>query len=236
MHREMGRWSFLVVLLLAGCSASSPYMHEPAGEPSLAFLCDEEMCGFYPYEGLVEATGEEEEAAGASPGTVVLARNGGTAVGIALPGAPGSSPGRYRGWPLRLPEDRGPVFVIPWRNHLLRNLLPSQKQLLEEAERRMRRPHERHHIFPQELELKKWFTLKGINIHEHTLFIDKELHARLHRGPRGGPWNEAWRQFKQQNEGATEEELWRHAWELCVRFGLYGPIEPYYRHLRIPLP
>jgi uncharacterized lipoprotein (TIGR02269 family) len=135
-----------------------------------------------------------------------------------------------------LPEDREPVFVIPWKNHHLRNLLPSQKQLLEEAARRMNRPHERHHIFPQEQELKEWFTVKGINIHEHTLFIDKELHAKLHRGPRGGPWNEAWRQFKRQNEGATKEELWRHAGELCVRFGLYGPIEPYYRQLRVPLP
>jgi hypothetical protein len=41
-------------------------------------------------------------------------------------------------------------------------------------------------------------------------------------------WNEAWRQFKRQNEGASAEQVWQFAGELMSRFGLMGPLVPYH--------
>ena len=46
-------------------------------------------------------------------------------------------------------------------------LLPSQQQMLEEAEAERNKPHEKHHIFPQAF--RAWFTRKGINIDEYVI-------------------------------------------------------------------
>ncbi|HEX5753135.1 MAG TPA: TIGR02269 family lipoprotein [Archangium sp.] len=236
----MRRWVLLLGVLLAGCAASGPSSRgEEALEEAdtcLALLCDEEVCGFFRCEDVavdgVASSGGPEAEEGAEPGRVVLARTGSTTVGINLPSP--VTPMRYRGWPLRYPGEREPVFVIPWKNHPLRNLLPSQKQLIAEANERFNRPHEKHHIFPQEF--KAWFKEKGIDIHQWTMLIEKDLHARIHRGPSGGPWNAAWRQFKMMNNKATQEEIWKYAWELCVRFGLYAPLRPYYGSVPLPPP
>jgi uncharacterized lipoprotein (TIGR02269 family) len=150
---------------------------------------------------------------------------------------PGYNP-HLRNWgsPLRLPGEQGAVFVIPWGNHHHRHLLPSQKQLIEEANTRLNRPHEKHHIFPQEF--KVWFKLKGIDIHQWTMLIETDLHKRIHRGKEGGPWNAAWRRFIEEKGGkqVTQEEIWKHAWELCVRFGLMAPLRPYYGGKPLPPP
>ncbi|RKI00654.1 DUF2380 domain-containing protein, partial [Corallococcus sp. AB030] len=55
------------------------------------------------------------------------------------------------------------------------------------------------------------------------------LAGRLHsNGPKGGMWNEAWRDFKRKNNGAQAEEIFKHAGELIYRFQLLGgPIEKY---------
>jgi hypothetical protein len=60
--------------------------------------------------------------------------------------------------------------------------------------------------------------------------IPKSFHSWLHSGgPRGGQWNEAWRQFVIQNkETATQEDIWRHAFELMNRFYLNGALASYY--------
>ncbi|WPB76573.1 TIGR02269 family lipoprotein [Archangium violaceum] len=235
----MSRWGLLLGVLLAGCAASGPSSRgEEALEEAdtcLALLCDEEVCGFFRCEDVaadaVAASGDTE-AADAESGRVVLARTGSTTVGINLPSP--VTPMRYRGWPLRYPGEREPIFVIPWKNHHLRNLLPSQKQLIAEANERFNRPHEKHHIFPQAF--KAWFKEKGIDIHQWTMLIEKQLHERIHRGARGGPWNDAWRRFMTANPVVTEEDIWKHAWELCVRFGLVAPLQPYYGSVRQPPP
>ncbi|ATB50407.1 hypothetical protein MYMAC_006063 [Corallococcus macrosporus DSM 14697] len=89
---------------------------------------------------------------------------------------------------------------------------------------------EKHHIFPQAEDLARWFERQGVKIHDYTMPIPRHVHQRIHRGgERGGDWNNAWREFKDANEGATPAEIFRHAGELIHRFELMGgPIQPYY--------
>jgi uncharacterized lipoprotein (TIGR02269 family) len=97
------------------------------------------------------------------------------------------------------------------------------------------KPYERHHIYPQAEDLKGWFVEKGIDIHQWTLALEVEDHRRIHRGPKGGPWNEAWRRFRRANRGATKQEIELHAGRLIYEFNLYGVVIPYRRQLlRLP--
>lgn len=237
----MNRWlrlGLLLVGVLSGCAGAGSSLREAESlEASyvevdreetgacLAFLCDEEVCGFFRCEEVAEdaALGRVVKTRGASP------------VSVYLPGY-GNSPARYWGRPLPEPGEDSAVFIIPWRNHHLRHLLPGQQKLIEEADEKLNRPHEKHHIFPQAF--KKWFELRGIEIHRWTMFIETDLHRRIHRGPSGGPWNEAWAQFIEEKEGkaVSKEEIWNHAWELCVRFGLMAPLQPYYGRPKLPPP
>ena len=47
-------------------------------------------------------------------------------------------------------------------------------------------------------------------------------------GPDGGQWNEAWRRFQDDKPLATAEQMWAFAGELMSRFGVNGPLVPYY--------
>jgi uncharacterized lipoprotein (TIGR02269 family) len=96
----------------------------------------------------------------------------------------------------------------------------------------------KHHLFPREENLAKWFKIQGINIHEWTMLLPEPVHLRIHRGARGGSWNEAWRQFKRANEDrqVSPEELLRKAFELSLRFDIAGPISPYYSPVPPPGP
>ncbi|WP_309892458.1 DUF2380 domain-containing protein [Archangium sp.] len=59
--------------------------------------------------------------------------------------------------------------------------------------------------------------------------VDARFHQWLHSGgPDGGQWNEAWRQFQRENGRATAEQMWAFAGELMSRFGVNGPLMPYY--------
>jgi uncharacterized lipoprotein (TIGR02269 family) len=241
----MKTWGLLLGVWLAGCAASSSALleetaleatrQESGGEGAdtcLALLCDEEVCGFYRCEDVagVVAAGEEE----AAPGSVVRTWANPSAVSVY---PPGYNPHlRHWGSPQRVPGEQGAVFIIPWKNHHHRHLLPSQKQLIEEANAKLNRPHEKHHIFPQAF--KEWFESKGIDIHQWTMFIETDLHKSIHRGKNGGPWNEAWRQFirGQRGKEATKEEIWKYAGELCVRFGLMAPLLPYRGGMQLPPP
>ncbi|WP_331096665.1 DUF2380 domain-containing protein [Archangium sp.] len=58
--------------------------------------------------------------------------------------------------------------------------------------------------------------------------LPRSIHRRLHSGsPKGGQWNEAWRQFKEDNAGVGSQELWRFAFELMFLFNVNGPLVPY---------
>jgi uncharacterized lipoprotein (TIGR02269 family) len=94
---------------------------------------------------------------------------------------------------------------------------------------RPKEPYEKHHVFPQEERLALWFKAQKIDIHAFTIRLPRSFHQWLHSGgPDGGQWNEAWRRFKVDNEGATAEQMWAFAGELMSRFGVNGPLVPYY--------
>ncbi len=134
--------------------------------------------------------------------------------------------------PLAPPQ---PVLIIPWHGTSPALLPPGHVLRLESLEQPRGKPYEKHHIYPQADDLKEWFEKKGIDIHQWTLALEVEEHRRIHRGARGGPWNEAWRRFKNDNPDATRLEMELHAGKLIYEFNLYGVVVPYRRQLlRLP--
>ncbi len=213
-------WLLVWGVLLASC-ASAPDVRTDAETPeavssfeegcederSVVLLCTQGECGFFPCREL-------------EPGKVVLARGGG---GVAPPAAPGGAPRRWWGvWPW-MRRDSEPVLTFRFYRHfdakppVLHQLPPGR--------------YVRHHIFPQARDLRTWFEQQGVqNIHNFTLVIPEHLHRRIHGGgARGGRWNEAWREYKENNPLASPAEIYRHAGELIFRFELAGPLLPYYR-------
>ena len=205
-----------------GSGESASFEEWCAQEGSLVPLCGAGQCGMYRCQEVMEEL--------APAGQVKLARTG----GAVLP-SPGGSAQRYWGSADGLPRNAKPVFIIPWGPKP--PLLPSQKKMLEELEAEWRKPHEKHHIFPQEQELKEWFAIKGINIHEFTMLLLVDVHRRIHHPPpKGGAWNEAWRKYKDAHFNAPKEEIYRYAGQLIYEFGLAGPVVPYYRQWTQPPP
>ncbi|MGZ3457455.1 MAG: SitA6 family polymorphic toxin lipoprotein, partial [Archangium sp.] len=135
-----------------------------------------------------------------------------------------------RWWGIRLDVPSvEPIFEIPWNNWKVRQRL-DLKEYRVYCIPRPQEPFEKHHIFPQEEDLAKWFKEQGIDIHAFTIRLPQSFHQWLHSGgPRGGQWNEAWRQFvREKGENAKQEDIWRFAGELMMRFGVNGPLVPYY--------
>jgi uncharacterized lipoprotein (TIGR02269 family) len=175
-------------------------------------LCGEEHCTLWRCQDLVEVDAAH----------VIPARG---PLGLRPPLV--GNPTRWWGRPLAAPTNVEPVFEIPWHNWRTRAQLKHWKHPLTCMV--PPEPLEKHHIFPQQQRLAKWFEGKHIDIHAFTIRLPKSFHAWLHSGgPEGGQWNEAWRQFAMENPGATTEEIWRFAFELMSRFGLNGPLVPYY--------
>lgn len=201
---------------------AAPFAELCAQQGSLVPLCGEGQCGLYPCREVVASL--------STSGQVLLARTG----GMVLP-SPGSSAQRYWGSADGLPRNSNPVFIIPWGPKL--PLLPSQTKMLEEWEAERRKPHEKHHLFPQEQGLKEWFASKGINIHEFTMPLLVEVHRRIHHPPPpGGAWNEAWRKYQKDHLLAPKEEIFKYAGRLIYEFELVGPVVPYYRRWTQPPP
>jgi len=96
----------------------------------------------------------------------------------------------------------------------------------------------KHHLFPQAQEFREWFKKNSIDVHAWTMVIPEQVHLRIHRGANGGPWNEAWRQFKDANphRRVSQEEMMRKAFELAYRFDIVGPLVPYSHQLVPPGP
>jgi uncharacterized lipoprotein (TIGR02269 family) len=135
--------------------------------------------------------------------------------------------------PQGLPQHVQPVFITPWNASSPALLPPGKVKFLAGHEQPRGKPYEKHHIYPQAL--KAWFTDKGIDIHQWTLALEVEEHRRIHRGPNGGPWNAAWRRFRDDNLVATKLEIELHAGKLIYEFNLYGVVVPYSRQLlRLP--
>ncbi|XXF81683.1 TIGR02269 family lipoprotein [Myxococcaceae bacterium GXIMD 01537] len=218
----------LLGALLASCASSGPASRgvvEAEAEPvsweegwadsrCVTVLCGEGSCAF------VRCRDTRHEQAG----QVVLARGG--APPVVAPPAPRGSPRRWWAGGLWLPEDREPVFVIPWNGgNTHRRLRPDVDALLRGGK------WVHHHIFPQEARLALWFSRQGIDIHQFTLVIPQRVHVRIHSGgSRGGQWNDAWREFvdARPKRPVPQAEIWAHAHELIRRFGLNpGPFEPY---------
>jgi uncharacterized lipoprotein (TIGR02269 family) len=236
------RWWLLACYLLVACAATqhvesvadgceaaaetAPFSQLCAEDSSLLALCVEEQCGVYRCREVAELL---------TPGKVVLARvrpplplNPGTGTTRTdLPPLPSPGPGseRYRGsaqGPLR---DIQPVFIIPWGPRPQPELLPSQKQLLADAQAQRSKAYEGHHIYSRAF--RKWFTRQGIDIDAYILPLEMEEHRRIHHGPSGGPWNAAWEKFIDDYPNAPPEQIHRYAGQLIYEFGLFGVILPY---------
>ncbi|MFP2905314.1 TIGR02269 family lipoprotein [Pyxidicoccus sp. 3LFB2] len=182
----------------------------------VTFHCVEDACGLFRCEDVESEFGRVVRARGA----------------YVIPPSAVRSPQRNWAYPWQLPGRPEPVFVIHWHG---RELLPSQKKMLEMAKALASKPREKHHIFPRQEGLREWFERQGINIHKETMLLDLDTHHRIHKGPDGGPWNQAWRNFRDANQRATREDMYRYARELIVRFDLYGPILPYHLLLGPPI-
>jgi uncharacterized lipoprotein (TIGR02269 family) len=229
MNRLMGRWVWLqVAISLVACATTPPTESEGQGfeeaaeavpyeelceqESSLVALCAGEQCGLYRCWEVREHWAH---------GRVVLARH-------PVGGLPNPLNGVRRNWgsAQQLPQDTRPVFIIPWKHKP--PLLPSQQKMLEEAAKERRKPHEKHHIFPQAF--RQWFTNRGIDIDEYVLPLEVEKHRSIHRGANGGPWNDAWRKFiEKKRTTASKEEIYRYAGQLIYEFELFGPVIPYWK-------
>jgi len=212
----------------AGCEQGAASFEEVCQhERSLLAVCAGDQCAAYRCWEVVESlrVGQVVRARWNRPPPPVPAPRGQTRpeVGTAWTGPQG------------LPQQMRPVFLLPRNSSSPLLLPPGQIVVLEEPQPQRGKPYEKHHIYPQARDLKEWFEGKGINIHEWTLALEVEEHRRIHRGANGGPWNEAWRQYRNANRDATKLEIELHAGQLIYEFNLYGVVVPYSRQLlRIP--
>jgi RHS repeat-associated protein len=83
----------------------------------------------------------------------------------------------------------------------------------------------KHHIFP--VELKARFLKAGVRVNSHTMELIETLHKEIHRGPGGGPWNQAWHEFFAANPEATAADVYQKGQEMIEEFGLWGRMREY---------
>lgn len=179
---------------------------DPAEDQCVNLLCLGDACGFYRCEDLA-AEVEPARFPPARPPTAAA--------------APGSGPRRNWGGGKKLP--RGAVMVFPNWNGEPKRVIPPSHQLTAGR-------WEKHHIFPQAKEFALWFDRQGVKLHHYTMPIPYDVHRRIHGGDaKGGAWNQAWRDYKRLNPGASPTAIYKHAGELIHRFQLTGGlIQPYY--------
>nr|WP_245767498.1 TIGR02269 family lipoprotein [Stigmatella erecta] len=218
------------MVLLSACTTPSPALgawedahpagpsrcDEPEADQCVLLACDEGGCGVFGCEDLAP------DAVSRPPGGSHVD----PARGIRLPFR---APGTHRNWRRAgLREDAKPRMTFHFRYR--QGFLPAFPRL----EGRLIK----HHLFPQEARLATWFRSNGINIHEWTMLVPEQVHLRVHKGARGGPWNEAWRHYYEAHSArpVTREELLRKAFELALRYDLAGPIHSYYSPVPPPGP
>ncbi|NMO19069.1 TIGR02269 family lipoprotein [Pyxidicoccus fallax] len=191
---------------------------DPGADLCTTFICGVGACALYSCEDV-------------DPGRLVRAQ---VAVPVrpptpARPFPTPTSPQRYWGSMQGLPADAEPIFIIPW-NETSEEYAARLRRELEETPTRT---WVKHHVFPQAF--KRWFERQGVNIHEWTLVIDKQVHERIHRGKSGGPWNAEWDAYIRLNPFAKQQAIHLFAVQMIFRFDLAGPVVPYYDKKFIPL-
>jgi len=213
---------------LAGCAGSAPSVRSKYGaqpavvsgeeacrEPTaLILLCGEDACAFYRCSEVALLENAPRRAVPYDGGPDKDAR---AKVVLALAGVEEE--------PQTLADDSfmelghtGPVFFIhfgPRRPH------PLPPGLRAEAERRARLAQVLHHVFPPDEEFRGWFVSKGIDPEDWTIPVVAQDYFGIHEGPQGDLWNAAWRELMRAAPQATATEIWSHAGELCLRFGLF---------------
>ncbi|RKH65270.1 SitA6 family polymorphic toxin lipoprotein [Corallococcus llansteffanensis] len=209
----------LLTTLVGGCTSASLPALDPWSEAKhsaegacaeedrcVTLVCADDLCGLY----RCEDTG------------ALLARGGGVRPPVAA-SAPSSGPRRNWGSAQPLPGDREAIFVIRWYNH------PPAP-----APTDGRKPSGsgwvRHHLYPQDPRLSAFFKLRAnINVHDFTMVIPRAEHVRLHgAGGRGGPWNQAWRDFALKHPNATPKQIQEQLTRMIIEFDIMGPILPYH--------
>jgi uncharacterized lipoprotein (TIGR02269 family) len=216
----MRGWAPGLVAGLLGCaSAGMPPLERlessweqcrpDAGDRCVATFCTETECALFFCEDL-------------TPPRVVRTRTS-----TPVPVAPGGTAQRYWGSAQGLPGDRLPILVFRWYP---RERLPSEVRRQQALEEWARKPKEKHHLFPQQY--TAYFLSKGINVHDYVMAIDKDLHARIHRGQDGGPWNDEWRAFFSRTYGrATKPQHFEQASKMIQEFGLFGLTTTYWQSI-----
>ncbi len=219
------RLLLLALLLLSSCATPSPAMRaweetarneatsceSQGADQCIVLACDAGECGVFGCEDVAW----EVVAHTSRDRRVELARGY---------RPPARGPGPSRNWRRTgLRDDAHPRMTFHFRYR--HGFLPAFPRLEGKLVK--------HHLFPQEPRLAEWFKAQGIDIHAWTMVIPEHIHLRIHRGARGGPWNDAWREFLQANRyrRMSQEELLRKAFELAFRFDIVGPIIPYSHQL-----
>jgi uncharacterized lipoprotein (TIGR02269 family) len=209
----------LATVLLSACGASSVGLRawEDAGSAAsceqeeadqcVAIACDEGTCGLFDCE---DVTAEAVALAPRTPGVE-------RAQAYRAPWRPPA----FRNWrSMGLRPDSRPRMTFHFRYR--QGFLPALRQ---EPGNRVK-----HHLFPQQEYLARWFKERGVDIHQFTMLIPEHIHREIHGGNgRGGRWNQAWREYHAANQRreVSPEELHRKAVELIFRFELTGPVIPY---------
>lgn len=226
----MRLWLLLLVATLPSCATTAA--HEDVYDPTAAWdtadvnddecedsgddrcltpACTPAGCGLYRCEDL-------------APGRIVRTR------GVSAVRPPANS---QRNWGNSqvLPGDALPVMVFQWYRP---EELPSQQEFRRRLDEWRKRPHERHHIFPQAFQA--YFASRGINVHDWVMVIDAGVHARLHKEKERGPWNTEWKAWRKKTKGIAEKhEHFEQAAYMIARYNLWGLPITYWQTLP-PLP
>jgi uncharacterized lipoprotein (TIGR02269 family) len=229
----MRAWVLLLCGLLTACASTTPTERrweraeavtaecdDPGADRCTALFCGVRACGLYRCEDVRPGRIVHAQAVAPLPPPVEVEP-------LAEPFPTSANPQRYWGSMQGLPRDAEAILIIPW------DQAKPAAQSRDEDKDQDKRVWVKHHIFPQEF--KTWFDRKGINIHSLTMVLEKPVHERIHRGVSGGPWNAAWRQYiKGSDENVSAQAIRLFAAQLIARFGLIGPLQPYYRATVIP--